>query len=64
MKNILVEKWYKKWSVWLTGAAITIVEAAPYIPELEQALPPGYYKYFLYAIFIARVIKQKSTEAK
>lgn len=59
----LVEKWYRKWSVWLTGAA----GAVAFIPadsQIMALLPAEWYRWAFIAIFLARVIKQKSDDAK
>lgn len=59
----LVEKWYKKWSVWITGAA----GAVAFIPADSQVmalLPADWYRWAFIAILLARMIKQNSDATK
>lgn len=56
----LVDGWKKAWSVWLLGAAIGIAELAPYVPELQEHLPPDWYRAAFLIVLAARVISQKA----
>lgn len=55
----IIEKWYKKWSVWLLAAATAVAGVAPYLPEAQAYLPDDWYRYAFLVILIARVIAQK-----
>lgn len=59
----LVEKWYKKWSVWLVSAA-GVIAFLPSDSVVMAYLPHEWYRWAFIAIFLARVIKQKSDDAK
>jgi len=55
----IIEKWHKKVSVWLLAAAVTVSNAAPYLPEAQAHLPDDWYRYAFLVILIARVMAQK-----
>jgi hypothetical protein len=53
----LIQKWYRKWSVWLTGVA----GAVAFIPadtQIMAMLPADWYRYAFIAILLARIVKQ------
>ena len=56
----IVEQWWKAWSVWALGAAITVAELAPYVPELEQHLPADWYRIAFLVVLAARVVQQRA----
>lgn len=57
----IIEGWYKKWSVWALGAAITVAELAPYVPELQEHLPADWYRIAFLVVLAARVVKQRAS---
>lgn len=60
--DILIKDWKKSWSVWLLAAANAIAGLAMFIPDIEQALPPHWYRYAFEIILLARIIKQNFPE--
>lgn len=59
----IIEQWWKPWTVWISGLASTLVGVSIYLPEVEQAIPPGVYKALIVAIFVARLIQQSQKDA-
>lgn len=54
----IIEGWWKRWSVWLLIGFGAIGELAPYIPDIQQALPAYWYQWAFRIILLARIIKQ------
>ena len=54
----LVDKWYKAWSTWLSSASIFLSGLQMFVPDIQQALAPEWYRYAFAIILIARIIQQ------
>ncbi len=57
----IVNQWYKKWSVWLLGAAVAVSGLQTMLPELKEALPADWYQVAFGIILAARIIQQKNS---
>lgn len=57
---MIIDKWQKTWSVWLTTAAIILSEAYQYLPDIREAIPADWYRYAFLIILVARLCKQRS----
>lgn len=60
---LLVESWWKKWSVQILAACIAVAELSAYLPEVREYLPPEWYRFAFLLILVARVVSQKRAEA-
>lgn len=60
---VMVEGWYKAWSVHLLLLFGFVAELAPYIPDIQQALPAYWYQWAFRIILLARIIKQRLPSA-
>jgi hypothetical protein len=61
MKIKLIENWKQCYKLLTVQAALLIsliATAYEYIPQFQQYLPEGWFKYFALVIIIARVINQ------
>lgn len=59
----IIEEWWKPWSVKLLGLATAISTLQLFMPDLQQALGPDWFRYAFGVILVARIIKQ-TTEPK
>ncbi len=57
----IVNQWYKKWSVWLLGAAVAVSGLQTMLPELKESLPADWYQVAFGIILAARLIQQKNS---
>lgn len=66
MKLKLIDNWKSAWkyvTVQLAAVLFFLPELLPYMPELAQYLPTDWYRWLGMAILVARIVKQKVSDA-
>jgi len=58
----IIEKWYKKWSVWLLAGFSFLASLEVFLPEVRESLPADWYQYAFILVLVARIIKQANTD--
>jgi hypothetical protein len=62
---MLIDEWkkaHKFLSVQVTTITGVLAMAYEYIPQIQQYFPPGWFKYAVGAILIARLLRQQKKE--